>query len=89
VDAKHILERVASLKQEMRDLQDLGPVSEFLKPLTAFCASLLITKAKSDMLREFSGSEAAISLMRRFWTDWPPEAVTRRLEQRVRNSVPT
>jgi hypothetical protein len=68
---------------------DLGPVSEFLQPLTAFRASHLVAKAKSDMLREFSGSEAAISSMRRFWIDWPPEAVTLCLEQRFRKVVST
>jgi hypothetical protein len=67
---------------------DLGPLSEFLRPLTASRASHLVARAKSDMLREFSGSEAARSLMRQFWTDWPTERLQVALNT-CRNSVTT
>ena len=46
---------------------DLGPVSDRLKPLIPFRASRLVAKAKSDMLREFTGHEAAVPVMRRYF----------------------
>jgi hypothetical protein len=47
---------------------DLGPLLDRVEPLAAFRADYLVAKAKSDMLREFSGNEAAASVMRQYWT---------------------
>ena len=55
---------VASLS---RTSVDLNPLRKFLEPFIPLLAKCLIDAARSEMLRTFEGSEAAVQLMRPYW----------------------
>jgi hypothetical protein len=56
---------------------NLGPLFDLLQPLISFRSKYVADRARSDMLRTFSGSETASSLMRPYWSDKLQQEVVR------------